>query len=263
MGRRELGMKTVNPELAFDVSKHEAAQTAPAVSVLTRFKDDVAAHANYANTSKFAKMLHLSDKAVKAFFLNCKGNDTDEVQILEAEADLQLALVGVTGLLKKLRKIRDEDAQMLQETIPMLECAANLVPAPTKDKLSQDKSSATTDLAASAAKTRFLLNRIAGQNSFVWIEFLFGTLLSSKGEEDLLKLNPYLPANTVTAIMRLITLCMLRANRLGHTNRCIGTAISLEGLLNKVCYVLCYNKYVDFFKLILLVMFTGIESYQS
>jgi len=91
----------------------------------------------------------------------------------------------------------------------------------------------TTASSTDGAKTRFLLNRIAGQNAFVWVEFLFGMLLSSKGEEDLLKLNPYLSADTVTAIMHLITMSMLRANRLGHTNRCIGTAISLEGLLAK------------------------------
>jgi len=86
-------------------------------------------------------------------------------------------------------------------------------------------------------KTRFILNRIAGQNSFIWSEFLFGVLLSSSGEIDLLKLNPYIDGKTLQVLLHLITITMLRANRLGHTNRCIGTAINLEELLSKVNFI--------------------------
>lgn len=86
-------------------------------------------------------------------------------------------------------------------------------------------------------KTRFILSRIAGQNSFVWSEFLFGVLLSSTGEIDLLKLNPYIDGNTLQVLLHLVTITMLRANRLGHTNRCIGTAINLEELLVKVMFI--------------------------
>ena len=35
-------------------------------------------------------------------------------------------------------------------------------------------------------------------------------------------------------VMSLVVTCMLRANRLGHTSRCIGTVISLEALIEKV-----------------------------
>lgn len=86
-------------------------------------------------------------------------------------------------------------------------------------------------------KTRFILSRIAGQNSFIWSEFLFGVLLSSTGEIDLLKLNPYIDGNTLQVLLHLVTITMLRANRLGHTNRCIGTAINLEELLVKVMFI--------------------------
>jgi hypothetical protein len=221
-------MKPVNQDLAFDVSKHEAAQTAPAVSVLSRFKDDVTAYATSANTAKVSKVQNLSDKDIVTYF----DVNADEAARVTAETNLAQALVGVRQLIRKLYEIRDADAQMVQDTIPMLECAANWVPA-------ADKAAAGAPAAASAssAKTRFLLNRIAGQNAFVWVEFLFGMLLSSKGEEDLLKLNPYLTSETVTAIMHLVTMSMLRANRLGHTNRCIGTAISLESLLVKALKV--------------------------
>jgi hypothetical protein len=223
-------MKEVNPDLAFDVSKHEAAQTAPAASVLNRFKDDVTAFASSANTAKVSKVLHLSDLDVANFF-DPSVAETDKAQ---AENNLSQALAGVRQLIRKLYEIRDADAQMVQDTIPMLESAANWVPA---EKSAAPTGGTTTVSSLSSAKTRFLLNRIAGQNAFAWVEFLFGMLLSSKGEEDLLKLNPYLSVETVTAINHLVSMSMLRANRLGHTNRCIGTAISLEGLLVKALKV--------------------------
>lgn len=227
--RTELGLKPINPELAFDVSKHEAAQTAPAASVLKRFKDDVNAFASSANTAKVPKMQHLSDLDIANFF----DPSVSEADKATAEANLSQALAGVRQLIRKLYELRDADAQMVQDTIPMLESAANWVPG---DKVSSAGSTgSTTELPSS--KTRFLLNRIAGQNAFVWVEFLFGMLLSSKGEEDLLRLNPYLSAETVTAINHLVSMSMLRANRLGHTNRCIGTAISLESLLVKALKV--------------------------
>lgn len=43
---------------------------------------------------------------------------------------------------------------------------------------------------------------------------------------------------TVTGIINLVTVSMLRANRLGHVNRCIGLVISLRDLLAKVPSIL-------------------------
>jgi hypothetical protein len=239
LAREELGMKAVNPDLAFDVSKHEAAQTAPAVSVLTRFKDDVAAYAEFANTAKVVKVLNLSDSDVNNFFAADADGEASSKESKEAEQRLAQALVGVKQLIRKLYEIRDADARMVQDTIPMLECAANWVPTETSTATATATPTGAAAPAAPAAgslKTKFLLSRIAGQNAFVWVEFLFGMLLSSKGEQDLLRLNPYLTPDAVKVIMHLVTLSMLRANRLGHTNRCIGTAISLESLLTKVMF---------------------------
>ena len=235
--RGELGVPDVNPELAFDVSKHEHAQTAPAASVLNRFRDDVAAYAEHANTAKASKVVHLSDRDIAAFFE--RGDP-------QAEQTLRRALTRVQHLVIKLQQLRDADALMVQDTIPLLERAANFVPvSPALSEDTADAGAADAGAGAAregtekkkvkatdAAKTRFLLNRVAGQNAFVWVEFLFGMLLSSKGEADLLRLNPYISAGTLTTVTHLITMSMLRANRLGHANRCIGTAISLEALLS-------------------------------
>lgn len=66
--REELNMNKVQSKLSFDVSSHEAAQTAPAQSVLTRFQDDVSAYANNSNSTKIVKMKYLSNQDIIEFF---------------------------------------------------------------------------------------------------------------------------------------------------------------------------------------------------
>jgi thioredoxin-like negative regulator of GroEL len=216
LSRGELALPQVNDHLAFDVSNHDSAKTAPAASVLARFRDDVKAFADSANNTQMPKMVKLTDLDITQFF-ECDPT---------AEETLKGALTGCKMLMKKLQQLRDADIKMLQDLIPLLEKCANWIEPNESD----------SDV-AKVAKTKFMLSRIAGQNSFVWVEFLFGALLSTKGDEDLLKLNPYLSASTLKSILSLVTLSMLRANRLGHTNRCIGTVIALEALLSKTLKV--------------------------
>jgi len=66
--REDLNMNKVQPTLSFDVSSHEAAQTAPAQSVLTRFQEDVSAYASYSNSTKIVKMNYLSNQDIIEFF---------------------------------------------------------------------------------------------------------------------------------------------------------------------------------------------------
>jgi hypothetical protein len=211
--RVELGQPEMNDHLAFDVSNHDSAKTAPAASVLSRFKDDVKAFAKGANTTKMPKIVNLTDRDIVGYF------EGDAV----AEETMKAALACIKELMRKLEGLRDADMRMLQDLIPLLEKSSNFV----------EISDGDSEI-CKREKIRFKLSRYAGQNSFVWVEFLFGALLSSKGEQDLLKLNPYLSAATLRSILSLVTTSMLRANRLGHTNRCIGTVIALESLLLKV-----------------------------
>jgi hypothetical protein len=178
----------------------------------------VAAYASFANTSQISKIVNLSDNDIQRFF---NGDEDAEKILLEAQE-------GVRELLEQLYDLRDSDAQMIEDTIPLLERAANWVNVYDK--------TATNDNSQDL-KTRFLLNRTAGRNSDVWIEFLFGSLISSRGEQDLRRLNPFLSLDTIKTMLNLVSICMLRSNRLGHTNRCIGMTIALDGLLTKILKV--------------------------
>lgn len=219
ISRTDLGLDPVNPVLAFDVSQHQAANTAPAISVLTRFKDDVLAYAENANTEGVMKVTKLLDKDIFRYF----AGDESAGEVLKEASDI------VKSLRLMLEVLQDADTKMVQDTIPLLHKAANWVSLDPSAKEGAD--------VHRIAKTRFLMNRQAGQNVWVWVEFLFGTLISSKGCDDLRRLNPYLSLETVNTMFSLITTTMLRANRLGHVNRCIGAIIGLEALLQQVLSV--------------------------
>eukprot|EP01033_Poteriospumella_lacustris_P010457 gene10460-7435_t len=210
--RTAIGLDAVNPALAFDVHQHESAQSAPARAVLHRFRDDVAAFSQFANQSPVVRITHLADNDVRKYF----AGDVSAANILND------ALRSVQKLLKRLTSIKDADYQMIQDTIPLLEHAVNYVDTTVADPKEKAK------------RVRYLLYRKAGQNSLIWTEYLFGVLISTKGEADLRKLNPFLTDESIEAILNLTSLTMLRANRLGHTNRCIGTAISLEKMLESI-----------------------------
>jgi hypothetical protein len=190
--------------------------------VLTRFKDDVQAYATQANTMKIVKFGKLADNVILDYFNS--NNVSDEPGMTETEKLMTEGLERAKLLMKKFRYLQECDTSCVKDIVPLLEIVANWV--------SFDLNNDSLDL--KAAKTKYLLKRFSGQNSNIWIEYLFGVLLSTQGEADLLKLNPYLSADTIATLMNIISLVMLRSNRLGQTNRCIGTLINLISLLEKV-----------------------------
>ncbi len=61
---------------------------------------------------------------------------------------------------------------------------------------------------------------------------MYGSTLSSAGDADLTALNPYLARSTLDLVGRLVVATMLRANRVGHANRCLGAGIALLALVD-------------------------------
>merc|ERR1711871_544795 len=80
----------------------------------------------------------------------------------------------------------------------------------------------------------FLLGAESGRESKFWFELLVGMLLSTTGEADVAKLNPYLAEADVKRIMDLTVGVMLAANRLGNLMRCGVMAQKVHGMLTKL-----------------------------
>ena len=82
-------------------------------------------------------------------------------------------------------------------------------------------------------KLTFALRCSANLEPQCYAEYLFGALLSSKWQEDIQTLNPYLASQDVDAMMGAIGVTVLRASRIGHLNRAIGATVTLSAMLVK------------------------------
>jgi hypothetical protein len=137
--RTEIGLEPLNPVLAFDVSKHDAANSAPALDVLKRFKEDVQAYANSANTLALTKISKLLDRDIRLYF---EGDPSSEAILKEAHEIVKL-------LTLKLQQIKEADSRMIQDAVPLINKAANWV------SVSQYE-----DSRIKMIKTKFLMNRL-------------------------------------------------------------------------------------------------------
>jgi thiol-disulfide isomerase/thioredoxin len=194
------------------VGGHEAARTAVASSMLTRMKQDVKAHAEGANKAKTPKVIGLDDACLTDFF---NGKEGSEEVIKQARET-------VSQILVKLTEIRDNDSYAISATVPLLKHAANYVDI--------DKHAQGSD--EHLERVSYQLKRFARQAPLIWMEFLFGSTLSTSGDADVRNLNPYLSQKSLDLVNKLLIITMLKANRVGHANRCIGTAVSLISLVD-------------------------------
>lgn len=205
------GLPPIESKLSFDVSKHEAARTAVAQSMLQRMMDDVHAYAKIANELPNPKLTFLSENLLVDFFAAEK----------EAEAKVSSAVEGLEKLMTQLQELRALDEAAVNFSIALVTQSANFVDVAGGGYIGR------------RARTEFLLRRTAGQAAELWPEFLFGSLISSKGESDITALNPYIPLERVDVILQIVMLTMLRANRMGHISRCVGATIVLQKLMKR------------------------------
>ena len=83
------------------------------------------------------------------------------------------------------------------------------------------------------ARLLFGLRQDAQLESKASLELLFCLLISSKGEEDLKVINPFLSERQLSQLSDLTVAAILHASRVGQTNRTISDAQSLLSLLTK------------------------------
>jgi thioredoxin-like negative regulator of GroEL len=194
-----------------DVSRHAAAQSAVAQSMLKRMKDDVVSH--LANETPTPKLNCLTDEVLQDMFA---AADSAARRIAT-----QQCIEQVEELLQKLQHLRTQDTDAILGISHISNTVINYI-----------------DLSCGGfegrlERSKFVLRRAARQAAEVWPEFLFAAILSSKGELDMEKFNPYLPKKHIDVVLQLVMLQMLRANRLGHLSRCIGAVIVLLKLLRE------------------------------
>ena len=200
-------------ELPFDLRAHPAARSLVAKSMLARMGKDILWWAERTNASTTLELAGLRSLELEAFFSSGAGP--------EQEQPIREALTRLTGLLSDLERVRQGDADYVTQCVPLVLDAANYV------GLGEASSEARHE------KVKFVLKRFSRQECTVWLEFLYGALLSSQCSSDLTALNPHLPDAVGGCLLQLVTIAILRANRIGQTNRCIGAVKQLTTLLSK------------------------------
>ena len=211
ISRSERGLAPIRSKLSFDVSKHDTARTAVAQSMLQRMNEDVQSYARIANDLPTPRLSLLSEHGIRRYF---SGQ-------AEAAEDIRTTIRHVEELIVKLQSLRRSDEAAVNLSISLVRSCANFVDLSVGDTLLR------------CQRVEFLLRRAAGQAAEAWPEFLFGILISSKGEIDVASLNPYIPAERIDSILQIVLLTMLRANRIGHISRCTGAAVVLLKLLKR------------------------------
>lgn len=216
--REQQNRDAVSAVLPFNIDNHDFARTAVAKSMLARMKDDISAWAHEANNDPMLVIKGLYESSLREFFAN---QPKVVQQMNQTRTEIQT-------LLEDLRKSRDKDAALIQDIIPLFETAFNYVDIPADVDLNDKQKAERLE------KIKFLLRRQSGQESVIWLEFIFGSLLSSHATADLKRLNPYLDDKIADSILNVVSVSLLKANRVGHANRCIAATLKLLSMVDKV-----------------------------
>jgi hypothetical protein len=217
MSSKDLNLNSIADELPFDVSSHTVAHSAIARSMLARLKADVAEYANSINNGVKPRL-----SMVDNFMNTILHRDGLSV---EAVASACNSLLGsLETLIRNLESLRRSDAQYVETALPWLDQKANSISA----SVDQNRG------AVSADHLLFCLRRLSGQESFIWLEFLFGTTLSSQQHYDLHRLNPYLTQGQTDILNSIAVAAILHANRIGQINRSLIDARSIQKSLLKL-----------------------------
>eukprot|EP00760_Papus_ankaliazontas_P009215 PhM_4_TR13981/c0_g1_i1/m.81553 len=207
MSRKELQLPLLPAELPFDLSNHPAAKTTVAKQMMSRMTTDMNDFATNANDSKAPKLKMLLSETVVRELTN-GGNS----------AHLHEIIAELNALRSKLTALRDTDTNFTGRALPVIQRTANHL------EISKDSAEAIT----------LYLRRLGGQEATLSLDYLISSLCSTKCEEDWQKLNPFLTAKTSTALVNMIAVSVLRANRIGHINRACEAVEGLVHLLQRI-----------------------------
>ena len=146
----------------------------------------------------------------------------------------------VRALLAELAELRDKDAAVVRDALPILVKRATAVPLEGSSHVSASSASRVRQLEGSShdelRRRTFQLRQLAGQEASVSTEYLFCLLVSSTGVSDLRSANPYVSEKEADELLDLAVAVILHANRVGQINRCMSEARGLLRLLETAAH---------------------------
>lgn len=210
-GRSARGLQDIPEELCFDVSEHSAAKAHVATAMVNSLTEDMKWYANQQNGLQEPKLIEFFDSDISGYVQNPSGSGAKK------------AIAVVEDLIKTIETQQAADYDRVLDGITHVLGVINTPP-----------SNDGCDEVELRKRYAFMLGAESGRESKFWFELLVGMLLSTTGEADIAKLNPYLAEGGVKRIMDLTVGVMLAANRLGNLMRCGIMAKKVLGMLTKL-----------------------------
>lgn len=175
--------------------------------------------------------------AVKALDENFVSSGIPYILSILNDVALPVRLDSTTEDVAKVQRLYKEKFEKAQQ-----DAMANKAPRMSKDdraKLTAEREAAVNEVdikvataistsPESVARYSFVLQRFSGQESHLTLPYIISTLLSSKGDFDLSKINPFLGPEEIEHATHVVEAVLLRANRVGHINRTIAEIKTLQ-----------------------------------
>ena len=215
--RQQRGDPLIPPEVPFKVEKHPiTGKSSVCRSLLARLVNDKQFYANDQNKGRTPELTGFSLKDVRRY----------------TSSMAERACSIIHSLSQALVDLRIKDLNEVSKLVRMVLSLVNHInPRPPQAKPGQSvPESATADYRRRLA---FLMSRHHGQEAKVGFELLITSLMSTEGDADLKRVNPFLSKMHLTTIKHLTVSLMLTVNRLGQTARSIIAARVLAGALKK------------------------------
>jgi hypothetical protein len=218
LNRDQMGYEQVPNKLPFDVSRHPYAATNLASNMLRRLKNDAELYASDKNNGAYYRIHHLSDDNIASYVKEPQGN-TNLKKVIDLLLDLK----------DKMSKLCAFDMKFMASSMKYVVDAANYLG--TFEAKPEDYERDNKDLRTRLA---FGLLRYSRVECNIWFEHLVASLLSSKAEEEIQLLNPFLSIDKVQRTLEMCVVCLLHANRIGQVRRCLLLVDSLLSVLQKL-----------------------------
>ena len=215
--RSQRGLPPLEARLPFALSSHPAAQSDLAAAMIRRLEEDFLFHTHHQNELALPELVGFTDAELRAQATTPSG--------CRALQDAAASLV------ERLQALLQRDNERMLALVEGATRLANQAGEPAAVAGNLIAVGGATEEAAAEQLAGFALGRAGGNEAELGFHHLVRLLACSRGESELLLLNPYLSREQAARVSDETALALLTANRIAQSLRCLDEARGLQVLL--------------------------------